>query len=232
MTLSAAAGSLVSGACLIGDLKKPQRFLNMLRVFKPTSPMSVGVYLFSAFAGAATTAAACELSGIGRGFGRLAEAFAGLTGPAMSVYTSVLIGDTVVPAWHNGRKSLPMVFAATSASTAGGLAMLCCATADARPARRLALIGTAGVAFTLERLRGELGPFQFQAYETAKAAKFSRAARMLNIIGAGFAVFAGRNRPAAKTAGTLLLAAGLAERFAVYQAGKISAQDPRFTLGA
>ncbi len=231
LTLSAAAGSIVSGACLIADLKKPQRFLNMLRVFKPTSPMSVGVYLFSLFGGAATSAAAGELTGIGPRIAHLAEGVAGLTGPMMSVYTSVLIGDTVVPAWHHARKALPIIFAATSASTAGALAMLLCETRDAKPARRLALLGAAAMPLALERLRGELGPFQFEAYETPNAAKLSHLARMLNVTGFAFGLFASRHRKAAKIAGALLLAAGLAERFAIYQAGKASAQDPKFTIG-
>ncbi|HEY1883083.1 MAG TPA: NrfD/PsrC family molybdoenzyme membrane anchor subunit [Candidatus Cybelea sp.] len=229
-TLSAAVGSLLSAFCLIADLKKPQRFLNMLRVFKPTSPMSVGVYLFAAFSGAAMTAAASELTGIARGVGRLGEGIAGLTGPLMSVYTSVLIGDTVVPAWHGARKTLPLLFAATSASTASGLAMLVCETRDAKPARRLALFSAVAVPVALERLRRELGPFQYEAYEARKAAELSHAARALNVLGCVFTLFA-RHRKAAKIAGVLLLAGGLAERFAVLHAGKISAQDPKFTIG-
>src|SRR5690349_14622544 len=38
---AAAAGAIASSALLIADLGKPQRFLNMLRVLKPQSPMSV-----------------------------------------------------------------------------------------------------------------------------------------------------------------------------------------------
>ncbi len=231
MTLSAAAGSLLSAFCLIADLKKPTRFLNMLRVFKPTSPMSLGVYLFSVFSGAAMTACAAEITGIGRGPGLLAEGVAGLTGPLMSVYTSVLIGDTVVPAWHHARKALPLLFAATSASTASGLAMIVCETPAAKPARRLALVSAIAVPIALERLRRELGPFQYEAYETGKAAELSHAARALNILGCAFSLFA-RHRSAANIAGALLLAGGLAERFAVFHAGKISALDPKFTIGS
>jgi formate-dependent nitrite reductase membrane component NrfD len=232
LSIAAATGSAVSAFCLIADLKKPQRFLNMLRVFKPSSPMSVGVYLFSVFGGASMTAAAAELTGFARPLGRLGRTVAGLTGPFMSVYTSVLIGDTVMPAWHHARLALPGLFAATSASTAGGLGMLFIAAGDAKAARRLALIGGAAVPIALERMRRELGPIQFEAYERGKAARLSHLARLLNVGGSLCTLFARRNAGAAKIAGVMLLAAGLAERFAVFYAGKISAEDPKFTIAS
>src|SRR4028118_1689221 len=45
-------GVAVSGPLLIPDLGRPERFLNMLRVFKPQSPMSVGVWTLAVFGGA------------------------------------------------------------------------------------------------------------------------------------------------------------------------------------
>ncbi len=230
LIVAAAAGSAISGICLIGDLKRPERFLNMLRVFKPSSPMSVGVYIFSLFGGASMTAAASELTGIARPIGRFAEAVAGVSGPLMSVYTSVLIGDTVIPAWHHARRSLPAVFAATSASTAGGVGMLLLRTVDAKPARRLALIGAMGVVMALQRLREELGSFQHEAYEIGKAGRLSNLARLLNLTGSLCTLCGARNARLAKLAGAMLLAAGLAERFAVYHAGRISAEAPKFTI--
>src|SRR3954465_1970154 len=59
----AAAGTVLSPALLIADLGKPMRFLNMMRVFKPQSPMSVGVWTLVGFsAGASATAFAQLLS--------------------------------------------------------------------------------------------------------------------------------------------------------------------------
>src|SRR5579884_1468172 len=46
--LIAASGAVLSGALLIGDLGKPGRFLNMLRVFKWRSPMSMGAWVLTA----------------------------------------------------------------------------------------------------------------------------------------------------------------------------------------
>lgn len=232
MILGAAAGTAISGYCLIADLKRPERFANMLRVFKPTSPMSMGVYLFSAFGGATTIAAASELTGILRPIGRLFEGIAALLGPAMAVYTAVLISDTVVPAWHYGRNSLPLVFASTSAATAGAFGMLFTPAAFAAPARRLALLGGLAMPIAIERLHMELGPRQEQAYSEKQAGFLSKAAKALNIAGLTAAVFAKNNDAAGKIAGSLLLLAGLAERFSIFRAGCVSAKDPSFTIDA
>ena len=51
----------VSLLALVKDLGRPERFLNMLRVFKPTSPMSVGVWILVGYAPLAAGAAASEL---------------------------------------------------------------------------------------------------------------------------------------------------------------------------
>ncbi|HKU66603.1 MAG TPA: NrfD/PsrC family molybdoenzyme membrane anchor subunit [Candidatus Baltobacteraceae bacterium] len=232
MIFTAAAGSTVSGFCLVADLKRPERFMNMLRVFKPTSPMSMGVYVFSAFAGAATLAAASELTGILRPVGRIFEGIAALLGPAMAVYTSVLISDTVVPAWHFGRESMPLLFAATSAATAGGAGMLFTPPPFSAPARRLALLGGLALPVAIERLHMELGPRQEQAYKQRQAEMFTTAAKYLNYAGLAASVFAKKNRTAGALAGCFLLAAGLAERFGVFRAGCVSAKDPGFTIDA
>lgn len=230
LILGAAAGSAVSAFCLIADLKKPERFLNMLRVFKPTSPMSVGVYIFSAFGGSITLAAGSEVTGIARPAGRFFAAFAGLIGPVMSVYTSVLIGDTVIPAWRFPKKSLPALFAATSASSAGAFGMLFAPARANGSARRLAIAGGLATIVSLEALHHEIGPVQDDAYTSGEAGRLAHAARICNIAGLACAVFAKKSDALSKIAGALILAGGLAERFAVYRAGCASANDPKYVL--
>ena len=232
MLFAAAGGTAVSAFCLIADLKRPERFMNMLRVFKPTSPMSVGVYIFSAFGGSVTLAMASELTGVLRPIGRLFEALAALFGPPMSVYTAVLISDTVVPAWHYGRNSLPLLFACGSAMSAAGVGMLCVPRGFNGAARRLALAGGVGSLFALERLHAELGPRQDVAYKTGQAKKLSGAARALAMAGSVAALFAKRSDIAAKISGACLITAALCERFGIFRAGCISAKDPSFTIDA
>ena len=109
---NAFAGIAVSPALLISDLGKPSRFLNMLRVFKITSPMSVGSWLLAAEGGALSVAAAHEFFGwFPRPLGRTAEAVAAFLGMPLATYTAALIANTAVPVWHAGRHELPFMFA-------------------------------------------------------------------------------------------------------------------------
>ncbi|HEX3606979.1 MAG TPA: NrfD/PsrC family molybdoenzyme membrane anchor subunit, partial [Candidatus Dormibacteraeota bacterium] len=101
---SAVAGAAISPALLVKDLGVPRRFHHMLRVAKPTSPMSVGTWILSAAGTAIGVAAACDTLGVLRGLGRTAEMGAALLGPALSTYTAVLLADTAVPAWHGARR--------------------------------------------------------------------------------------------------------------------------------
>jgi hypothetical protein len=84
LKLGAAGAISLSLVALVHDLGRPARFLNMLRVFKPTSPMSVGVWILSAYAPAALAAAADELVGGLRPLGRAGTAGAALLGPAVA----------------------------------------------------------------------------------------------------------------------------------------------------
>jgi formate-dependent nitrite reductase membrane component NrfD len=232
MLFGAAAGCAVSAFCLIADLKKPERFINMLRVVKPTSPMSIGVYIFSAFSGSVFIAAGSEVTGIARPAGRFFEALAGLIGPVMSVYTSVLVGNTVMPAWHLPRATLPALFAATSASSAGAWGMLFGPARASGSARRLAVLGGTAMVGALQAVYHELGPVQVEPYTKGEAGALARTARVLNVGGIVCATLAKKSDTLGRIAGALLLAGGLAERFAVYRAGCASAADPKYTIEA
>ncbi|HVE96677.1 MAG TPA: NrfD/PsrC family molybdoenzyme membrane anchor subunit [Pseudonocardiaceae bacterium] len=83
----AAGSALVGTAALIHDLGRPARFLYMLRVIKPTSPLSIGTWILSPFAAMACAAAASELTGIAPRLGRLAGWGAAALGPILASYT-------------------------------------------------------------------------------------------------------------------------------------------------
>lgn len=121
----AALGGPISTGLLIADLGRPARFLNMLRVFKVQSPMSVGAWTLSAFATA--SAASAFADAIDRKFdgllpvrivGNAAETLAAATGLVMSSYTGVLIGATAVPVWNQNVRTLPIHFAASGVASA------------------------------------------------------------------------------------------------------------------
>src|SRR5690242_11319832 len=136
-SLVAAAAVNVSPLLLVKDLGRPERFLNMLRVFKPTSPMSVGSWLLAATGTAQSAATTCELLDVLPRVGGGAQACAGLLGPALATYTGALLSDTAVPAWHEARRELPAVFAASSCASAGAAATLVGDVRATGPARRL-----------------------------------------------------------------------------------------------
>jgi formate-dependent nitrite reductase membrane component NrfD len=225
-SLVSAAATAVCPPLLITDLGRPERFLNMLRVFKPTSPMSVGTWILTAFGTAATSAGALDRVGRFPYLQRTAEGVAGALGPAMSTYTAVLVSTTSIPAWHRGRYELPFAFAGSAAASAAGAALALTPPEHARPARRLLLGGLAAEAAAVETMTRRLGPIG-EPYHHGKAGRYHQYARMLN--GASFVLALGRKRrPLQRLAGALALAGSACTRFAVYEAGFESAIDPRY----
>lgn len=218
------AGVVASPPLLVADLGRPKRFLNMIRVFKPTSPMSVGSWVLAGFGASAGGAAFCEFTGMYRKLGELAELPAALLGPALATYTGALLSDTAVPVWHEARRQLPLVFAGSAMAAAGGLAVLLTPARDAAPARRLAVTGAAlelAASAWMERRLGELA----SPYHSGEAAVPVRLARGLTAVGAGLLAFFGRRQRAALIGGGLLAAGSLAQRMAVFRAGVQGARE-------
>jgi DMSO reductase anchor subunit len=229
---AALAGSVIAPALLIDDLGRPERFLNMLRVFKPTSPMSVGSWVLAAFGTAAGGAAVSEFTGLGRPLGRLAEVAAAALGPVLATYTGVLLANTAIPVWHESRRHLPLVFAGGAMASAGAMAAITTPSRRAGPARRLALLGAAlelVSAADMERHLGELAA----PYRPGGAARDAAAlSNTMTATGALLMALGGRRRPGAILGGALLLGGALAERIAVFRAGLQSAREARPGRGA
>jgi len=230
--LAALGGALVSVGALIHDLGRPTRFLNMLRVLKPTSPLSVGSWLLAPFGTLSGLAAASEITGIGPGIGRAAGIGAGLVGPAMTTYTAVLLADTAVPAWHAGYPDLPFVFAGSAMAAGGGMGLL--ASGDVTPARRVAVAGAALELAATALLERRVG-YARTAYTEGRPGTLLRAARAATVAGAGAAIASGlvrgrRGLLLSLAAGALLNAGSAATRFGVFDAGMVSARDPSYTV--
>jgi formate-dependent nitrite reductase membrane component NrfD len=220
----------LSLVALVHDLGRPMRFVNMLRVAKVTSPMSVGTWILSAYSPMAFVAAGSELTGRLPRVGALATAAAALTGPAVASYTGALIGDTAVPAWHDGHREMPFVFVGSATCAAAGLGMLGARTGDAGPARRAAVLGAVVETAASHLMRRRLG-IVGETYESGSAGTLMRAAEALAVGGAAAAaLLGGRSRVAAGLAGGALLAGSACTRFGVFRAGIASAEDPRYTV--
>ena len=225
-----AAADLVSPALLISDLGRPERFHHMLRVVKPTSPMNLGSWVLLASGGASTTAAALQLLGRWRPLRIAASIVATLTGPPLATYTGVLIADTAVPVWHEGRHELPWIFGASAAASAGAAACVFSDPRDAGPARRLAVAGVLAEGALMQAMERRLGKVG-EVYGQGEAGKLSRAAKGLAVAGTTLLARRGRkSRTAAVAGGALVCAGELCLRWAVFKAGFQSARDPKYVV--
>ncbi|GAA3733733.1 NrfD/PsrC family molybdoenzyme membrane anchor subunit [Salinactinospora qingdaonensis] len=225
--LGAVSGSV---AALIHDLGRPERFLNMLRVVKPTSPMSVGSWLLATYGPMAGAAAACDVTGRLRPVGRAATVGAGVVGPAVAAYTAPLVCDTAVPAWHDGYREMPFVFVGSGAAAAAGMGMIAAPVRQAAPARRAAVLGAGLEVAAAERMRARMGMLA-EPYERGRGGRLLRAATALSLGGAAAGALVGqRSRAVAAVAGVALLAGSACTRFAIFQAGVDSARDPTYTV--
>jgi formate-dependent nitrite reductase membrane component NrfD len=225
-----AAADVVSPALLVSDLGRPERFLNMLRVFKVTSPMSVGSWILFVSGGASNTAAVLEVTGRLRPVKWLAEAVSFLAGAPLATYTGTLLADTAIPVWHEARQELPWLFGASAAASAGAATTLFLPTYEAGPARRLAVAGAAVELGVMEAMRHRLG-FVGEVYKREAAGKLARASKVLSATGAAVLATRGRRSRGAAVAGSALVLAGeLALRWSVFRAGFQSARDPRYTV--
>jgi hypothetical protein len=224
--LVALAGIAASPPLLISDLGRPERFYRMLRVLKPTSPMSVGSWVVGASSTAIALANARSLFGWFPRLGRAAGATAVL-GPALSTYTAVLVADTAVPAWHEARRELPFVFVSGAAMSAGSAIAL---IGGGAPARRLALVGAAGELASTTVMERRLGPLG-EPYRVGAAGRAARAAKALAAAGGLVMAATGRRRAGAAAGAALMLAGAMATRWSVYKAGFQSAADPKYVVG-
>ncbi|MCA1827394.1 MAG: NrfD/PsrC family molybdoenzyme membrane anchor subunit [Myxococcales bacterium] len=214
----AAGGAALSGALLIEDLGIRSRFVYMMRVFRPTSPMSLGTWLLGAFGLASGASLLPGVAGDVSGF------VAGALGLPLTGYTAVLISNTAVPLWQQTRGALPPLFVASAAvSAASAMEML---GVEERRVRRLAIAAKAaellsGVA--VERsVSGRIAVPLKSGLSGAlwKAAKICTAASLLLSI----------TRRARLLAGALGTAGALVTRFAMFHAGNASARDPQATF--
>ena len=228
---AATACIVISPALLTSDLGKPGRFLNMLRMFKITSPMSVGSWILSASGATTTLAVVNAWLGLFPRLSKPARPAAALLGLPLSTCTAALVANTAVPVWHEARRDLPFVFGSGAALSAGAAALALTPPRHAAPARRLALAGAVLEVGTKElmerRLEGQGAP-----YKQGTAARFGHIAQAAIAAGAILAAGPGRrSRAAAVAAGALLSAGALSARWSVFKAGFQSAADPKYVVG-
>jgi len=241
--LAALASVSLGAVALVQDLGRPERFLNMLRVIKVTSPMSLGSWILSAFSAGAGVAAVAEVDRVTgerlplgplRGVLRAVEGPAGLEaaafGPALAVYTAVLLADTSTPTWNHARDELPFVFVSSASLAAAGLAMVTTPVAETAPARKLAVIGVVGDLVATQVMRRRMDPVAAEPLHDGRSGALLRLSEALAVAGGIGTLLGGRRRGVAAAAGLALVAASALTRFGVFEAGIRSAKDPRYTI--
>lgn len=237
----AAAGSVISPALLISDLGRPERFLAMLRVFKPQSPMSVGVWTLLGFSSAAAAAAfagflrdrygpSLPLSVL-ENAGQAASLAFGLP---FSNYTGVLIGATAIPVWNHNAGDLPLHFAASGVGAAVGILELM----GHRKSRALQALGLGAAIFeSWEGLRiegrshAELDPLKHGASGWLTRAGGALSGPIPTVLRAA-SLFGSEKRASSlrRWAAWSSIAGSLITRFAWMQAGHVSARNWKLPL--
>ncbi|MGQ5265059.1 NrfD/PsrC family molybdoenzyme membrane anchor subunit [Micromonospora sp. ZYX-F-536] len=240
--VTALAAVSASAVFLVKDLGRPARFHHMLRVAKPTSPMSMGTWILTAFGPAAGVAAIAEaadwlprhgLLGMARRalppVGHAAGLLAAGTAPALATYTGVLLADTAVPSWHEAYPELPVIFAGSALASGAGVGLLAAPPAQAGPARRMAVAGAALELFGAHRVETRLGLLS-EPYRLGRPGRLLRAGRLLTSVGVAGALLGRRSRVIGGVSGVALLVASVATRFGIFYGGVASARDPRYTV--
>jgi len=229
--VAAAAAVIASLIALVSDLGRPGRFYNMLRIFKPTSPMNVGSWLLSVYGPLALTAAGSAATELLPGLGTAATFGAAVLGPAVASYTAVLVADTAVPAWHGGRSHMPYVFVSSAAAAAGGFGLLAAPAAETGPARRLGVAGAVGEIVLTKAMARSMGR-PGEAYEQGRARRYLRLSSLLGAAGVAGVLFGSRRgRPWSVLSGLALMASSACGRLGIFEAGRQSARDPDHTVG-
>ena len=232
-----AAGCLAGTVLLIIDLGRPERFLNMLRVFRATSPLSVGSWILAA----ATPLASLSLvlSGARGGWRRIGDAAglaAGACGVPLAGYTAVLLSNTAVPLWAGIRRTLPALFVSSAASSATSLLGLAGLSSDERTiVDRIEIVATVGELLStmaVEREAGRVAEVE-RPLKEGIGGRLWTASTALTVAGLVLSLLPGslQKRRFTRIASSVIGVAGSAAmRFAIFHAGKASARSPRATF--
>lgn len=239
----AAIGTTAGTGLLIEDLGRPERFLNMLRVFRPTSPMSVGSWVLAATAtlGSAGVASSLLADRVEREpFARLLRLLppvttyaAGLLGMPLAGYTAVLVANTAVPAWQAARRTLPPLFMSSAVlGAASALELGRLSEREAGVVNVFGIVGAVGELAMGEAVEREVSRVELvgRPYRDGFSGTLWRAAKIATAASLILRLLPGGARWRRLLTGLLGTAGSLSLRFAVFHAGSRSARDPRATF--
>ena len=225
------AGSVVSGGLLVYDLGKPSRFLNMLRVFRPTSPMNMGAWILS---GTGATATGALLFGGRSGWlkipGQLLGYLAAVFGAGLATYTGVLVANSAIPIWQESRRALPVLFGSSALASLGCTFDIFTENAEERGITNV--IGNVGrvaeiVAGTLMEHHASAVPRVGRPFRRGLSGVMWRTAELLTAASLLVSLAPNRTRRTRVAAGLLGTAGSLLLRCTVAHLGTVSSRDSR-----
>ncbi|MBX6771698.1 MAG: polysulfide reductase NrfD [Chloroflexi bacterium] len=230
---------------LIKDLGRSSRFLNMLRIVKPSSPMSMGIWGLIAFSVCSVLSAWRALDAV---IGRplplsraLPERLVALVGSAAAIfiggYTGVLLSVTSVPLWSRSVLLGPTFLAAAFSSglAALGLALAFCRGISNRTLAKLRPMEVAALAVEGVMLAG----FARQSDRAVRPVVSSDEhghGFLLGAVGMGIILpllahlVGPHHRRSAALSSVCALVGGLLLRRALIEGGRVSAEDPQVTF--
>ncbi|MBV8863968.1 MAG: polysulfide reductase NrfD [Acidobacteriaceae bacterium] len=224
-------GGAISAGLLIHDLGRPERFLYMLRVFRPTSPMSMGSWILTTFSTCMSAAAVLPLGPrIVRPLAYPLGLLGGILGLGLSGYTGVLISQTAVPVWQESYRTMPVMFLASgTAAAAAFLGFFRFNRQETRAIERFGLVGKItefASAFVLERDANQV-PRVARPLKTGLSGFLWQTAKVLTVAGIVLSLTPGNGRGKRIASDLIGTAGSLFLRFGIFFAGKVSARDPR-----
>ena len=247
------ATMVLSPVLLIWDLGRPERFYNMLRILKLRSPMSTqswSLMVFGSFGGLLATWQAADDGLLGRGKiaglvkALIPEKLVSLLALPFGLYvgsnTGTLIAATSVPIWARNWMFMGPTFLASGLSTALSWLSLVLHLTRSGEAKTLDVLHRAEKAtIVIEAILialslGRMSKWSKPLFSKTVAPLFV-GGTLIGGIAAPFALLSGEEtRNKSILSAVLALAGGLAFRFALIRAGRISADDPEayFTFAA
>jgi hypothetical protein len=151
-------------------------------------------------------------------------------GPAVATYTAALVSDTAVPAWHDGHRFMPYVFASSALSSAAGLGLIAAAD-EAGPLVPLAVAGGLAEVALSKAMEHDTGIVR-ETFTSGTAGRYLHAATVVTYAGSLLAATARGSRIRSALGGAALLAGSALTRFGIFHAGIASTRDPKYVVVA
>ena len=233
---------IIGSALLVWDLHTPQRFYNMLRIAKKTSPMSIGTWILMAFSAFAGVSAAAQFGADRTGWrwlrrlAGLAHGPAAVAGAGLTTYTAALLSATSTPLWAAAPRALAIRFG--SSALASGAAALSLGERSARTRDALDSMALVALATELAAARSSHATYQARHVAPALEGAWGRA-ETLGGTGLGVVLplglqaatlVLGRGRGMSPVASVAILVGSALLRVSMLGAGAESARRPDISL--